>query len=68
MDQQVPKLHIGITYRRAENVLAKVKNWRPARCFKESTVLMPRTGKGAVVHLDVLRQGIEERREQVFSS
>ena len=68
VDQQVPKLHIGIAHIGAENVLAKeVKKLAARRVFfKESTVLMPRTGKGAVVHLDVLRQGIEERREQVL--
>ena len=32
--------------------------------FEKRPVLMPRTGKGAVIHLDVLGQGIEKRRQQ----
>ncbi|MNC02161.1 hypothetical protein D3C75_495310 [compost metagenome] len=68
VDQQIAELDVGVAHIGPEKVLPEEVE-ELAACgvlLEESAVLMPRTGKGAVVHRHVLAQGVEKRRQQVL--
>ena len=64
MNQQIAKLNVGVAHVGAKDVFAKEVKELPSRrmLLKEGAVLMARTREGAVIHLNVLGQRIEERR------
>ncbi len=68
MDQQIAQLHVGVAHIGTKNIFTKeIVKLTPGRVFlKERSVLVPRTGKGAVVHGHILAEGVEKRRQQVL--
>ena len=68
MNQQIAQLNVSVAHIRAEKVLAKELIEMSARrmLLKKLTVLVPRAGKRAVPHFDILGKGVIERRQQLF--
>ena len=68
VNQQIAKLNVGVAHVGAKDVFAKEVKELPSRrvLLKEGAVLMARAREGAVIHLNVLGQRIEERRQQVL--
>ncbi|MNP72284.1 hypothetical protein D3C76_1688040 [compost metagenome] len=68
MDQQIAQLHVGVAHIGTKDILTKeIEELAACRVFlKECPVLMPRAGKGAVVHRHVLAESVEKRRQQVL--
>ena len=68
MNKQIAQFYVSVTHIGAKDVLAKeiVKMASGRMLFKERTMLMSRASKGAVAHLNVLRQRVIKRWQQIL--
>ncbi|SAJ26239.1 Uncharacterised protein [Enterobacter cloacae] len=68
MDQQIAQLNVGVAHVGAKNVLTEEIIELPPRrvFFEKGTVLVTRTGKGAVSHRHILAQGVKKGWQQVL--
>jgi len=66
VDEQITELDVGVAHVGAKDILTeKVVELAACRVFfEERAVLVAGTGEGAVLHLNILAQRIEERRQQ----
>ena len=68
VDQQIAQLNVGVAHVGAKNVLTEEIIELPPRrvFFEKGTVLVTRTGKGAVSHRHILAQGVKKGWQQVL--
>ncbi len=68
MDQQITQFHIGVAHVGTKHIRTEeiIKLPSCGMLFKKLAVLMARAGERAVLHLDVLVQRVEKRRQQGF--
>ena len=68
VDQQITELHVGIAHIGTKHVFTEEFVKLPPRrvFFEKGTVLVTRTGKGAVSHRHILAQGVKKGWQQVL--